>query len=44
MPRIVLSLAEWHYIARELAAIHTTTAPPELLERVQTLLTQTYDG
>jgi hypothetical protein len=44
MPRIILSLAEWHNIARELAATHTSTAPPGLLERVRTLLTQTYDG
>lgn len=44
MPRIVLSLAEWQNIARELAAAHTITAPPGLSERVQAMLTHAYDG
>ncbi len=44
MPRIVLSLAEWQTVARELAAAHTITAPPGLLERVQALLKQAPDG
>ena len=44
MPRIVLSLEEWRAIARELGAAHTIAAPPELVERVQSLLTQAHDG
>ena len=44
MPRIVLSLEEWRAVARELAAAHTTAAPPGLSERVQALLTQAHDG
>ena len=44
MPRIVLSLDEWRAVARELAAAHTSAAPPGLSERVQALLTQAHDG
>jgi hypothetical protein len=44
MPRIVLSLAEWHAVARELAAGHTAVAPPGVLERIRALLEQAPQG
>ena len=40
MARIVLSLAEWQSIARELAGAHTAVAPPGLRDRVAALLAQ----
>ena len=40
MPRLVLSQAEWQAVVRELAGTHTATAPPGLVERIQTLLAQ----
>jgi hypothetical protein len=40
MPRIVLPLAVWQAIARELAGSHTAAAPPGLRERIQALLAQ----
>jgi hypothetical protein len=40
MARIVLSLAEWQSIARELAGAHTVPAPPGLQQRVKALLEQ----
>jgi len=44
MPRIVLALAEWQAIARELAAGHTETGPFGLAERVHDLLAQAPEG
>jgi hypothetical protein len=44
MPRIVLALAEWQAIARELAADHTEAPPPGLAERVAGLLAQAPEG
>lgn len=38
MPRIVLSLADWRRVARELTAMHNAAAPPGLRERVRALL------
>jgi hypothetical protein len=40
MPRVVLSRAEWKAVARELAGLHTATAPPGLAERIHALLAQ----
>lgn len=44
MPRIVLSLADWQRVARELAASHNAAAPPGLQERVRALLEQAPHG
>lgn len=44
MPRVVLSLAAWHAVARELAGTHTATAPPGVVERIQALLAQAPAG
>jgi hypothetical protein len=38
MARIILSLAAWQAIARELAGSHHGTAPPGLRERIQALV------
>jgi len=38
MPRIVLSVAEWQAIARELDRTDTASTPAELGERIQALL------
>jgi hypothetical protein len=43
MPRIVLSLAAWRAVAHELTAVHTASAPPGLVERIQALLAQSPD-
>ena len=40
MPRIALSQAEWQAVVRELAGMHTASAPPGLVERIQALLAQ----
>lgn len=44
MPRIVHTLADWNAIAHELAASHTGSAPPGLIERIQELIVRSPHG
>jgi hypothetical protein len=44
MARVVMSLAEWQAVSRELAGIHNATAPAGLLERIEALLVQAPQG
>jgi hypothetical protein len=44
MPRVVLPLAAWKAVARELAGSHTADAPPGLAERVHAVLIQAPQG
>lgn len=44
MARVVMSLAEWQAVLRELAGVHNAVAPPGLLERIEALLAQAPQG